>query len=197
MEKARQFAAKAPERERLLIEAQYARRFEKNPEKYLALLKQLADRYPNDKQFRFELGLFYQQQTDEVEKAIEEFNRALTLDPGYGVALLQLGVAYYMVGKQEKALETYQRYAAASPGDANPLDIMACYYYDIGDIDLAIEKYEEALDLKPDFRDSLVSVAYLYGLKERYADAARVLGQLVDHQTPWRQDRGLYVRGLF
>jgi serine/threonine protein kinase/Flp pilus assembly protein TadD len=197
MEKARQFAAKAPERERLLIEAQYALRFEKNPEKYLALLRQLADRYPNDKQFRFELGLFYQQQTDEVEKAIEEFNRALTLDPGYGVALLQLGVAYYMVGKQEKALETYQRYAAASPGDANPLDIMACYYYDIGDIDLAIEKYEEALDLKPDFRDSLVSVAYLYGLKERYADAARVLGQLVATKLPGARIEGYMYAAFF
>ena len=194
MEMAKRFAAKATNKERLYIEAKYVWRFEKDQEKYLSLIKQLAENYPNDKQFHFDLGIYYQQQAGDVPRAIEEFNRALRLDPGYGVALLQLGAAYAMMGNQEKALELYQRYAAASPGDANPLDIMGSYYYDIGDIDLAIEKYEEALDLKPDFRDSLVSVAYLYGLKERYADATRVLGQLV--ATKLHQSEGYWYEAF-
>ena len=184
MQKAMRYAGKATDKEKLLIEARYVQGVEKNQEKYLDLIKQLAQKFPNDKKFHFFLGIYYQQVADEKEKAIEAYSRALSLDPEYGVALLQLGSVYGQLKDYEKALELFERYAGTSPGDANPLDSMASTYYLMGDIDRAIEKYVDALDLKPDFRDSLNSVIYIYALKEDYSGAAKRLDQLVSNAIP-------------
>ena len=184
MEKAKRFAAKATEKEKLYIEANYAWGIEKDGEKYLRLLKQLSEKYPNDKQFHFDLGSYFQQVSGETEKAIREYNQALTLDPGFAGPLLQLGAHYMSMHDYPKAFEFFKRYAAASPGDPNPLDPLGAVYFHMGDLDRAVEKYEEALELKPDFRDSLNSVIYIYALKEDYSGAAKRLDQLVSNAIP-------------
>ncbi|MFQ6070793.1 MAG: protein kinase, partial [Candidatus Aminicenantales bacterium] len=130
-EKAKAFSTKATDKERLYIEASYARAIEKDPEKRFRLLKQLAEKYPKEKRVHYDLASYYRRKKM-FQKALEEFDIALKLDPSYGYAINDLGYLYSDMGNYEKAIEYFKRYAALSPEDANPLDSMAELYFRMG-----------------------------------------------------------------
>ena len=123
-EKAKTFSEKATEKERLYIEAAYAGAIEKDSEKEYHILKQIAKKYPKEKQVHFFLGLYYELRKGDFNKAMEEYNVALELDPYYGLALMELGECLVMLKKNEEAIELWKRYASFSPGDAAPIDAM-------------------------------------------------------------------------
>jgi tetratricopeptide (TPR) repeat protein len=178
MEKARALADRATEKERLFIEWSYSQRVERDTDKSFRLIKQLAERYPQEKEFHLSMGLHYQGHGD-LEKAEEEYMRTLELDPEYGAGTNQLGWVYVMKKEYPKAVEFFQKYALLSPGDADPLDSMAGAYFDMGDLDKTIEKFQEALDVQPDFNASLLGIPYLYALKEDYSEAMKRLDQMI------------------
>ncbi len=179
LERAIKFSDKATEKERLQIEAASAERIEKDPARRLRILQQLTGAYPREKEFHEALGTYYVWNTDKVDKAIEEFRRALELDPNYAWALNMLGLIYSRRGEYEKALPILTRYVELSPGDANPLDSLANLYYAMGDLDKTIEILTEALALKPDFYVSLIQIPHVYALKEDHPEAVRWLERLV------------------
>jgi serine/threonine protein kinase/Tfp pilus assembly protein PilF len=162
-EKAKVLSQKASEKERLYIEAGYADSIENNREKEFRLYQQMAQKYPKEKEAHYELG-FYYDRSRIFDKAIEEYNKALELDPNYG---------YTDMGNYEKAIEYFNKYTSVSPGDANPLDSMAELYFRMGKLDEAIAKYKEALQVKPDFFDTYLRIGYIFALKENYAEAMK------------------------
>lgn len=179
MEKAKKFAEKAPEKERLFIEARYVQNVEGNGGKYSQLLKHLVEKYPQEKRFHLLEGMHYQNALGDPEKAEQEYRKVLELDPRYGIAINMM--AFLSIQKKDypRALELFQEYAAISPGDANPLDSMAYTYYWMGDLDRTLEKFGEALDVKPDFPNSVWGIAYVYALRQDYSEAVKRLDRLI------------------
>ncbi len=175
-EKAKEFSYKATEKERLYIEASYAGGIEENPEKRFRILEQLAKKYPKEKRVRVYLGRYYRNK-GLLHRAIEELHKALELDPHYGVALYRVAYNYAEIGDYAQAIEYFKRYASVSPGDANVFDSMGDLYFQMGQLDEALTQYKEALFVKPDFYVSSGNIAYIYALKEDYAEAMK----WVDH----------------
>ncbi len=169
LRKAKEFSEKATEKERLFILAEYASSIEKDSEKRIRILKELIEKYPNEKDAHFELGFTYQNR-GLFAGAIEEYQRALELAPTDGFILNQLGYLYSDMGEYEKAVECFQRYAALYPEDANPVDSMAEQYFRMGRLDEAIAKYKKVLEIKPDFGVGY-RIAYIYALKEDYSES--------------------------
>jgi tetratricopeptide (TPR) repeat protein len=170
-EKAKQYAHKATEKERLYIEAAYAAWVEKNQEKGLQILKSLAEKYPKEKRVHHFLAVWYSIR-NLFREALEEYTKTLELDPNFGPGLNDLGYAYSNMGDFEKALEYFERYASVSPGDANPFDSMAEIYFKMGKLDQALVKFKEALAARPDFEADW-KIAYVYMLKEEYDEAIK------------------------
>jgi eukaryotic-like serine/threonine-protein kinase len=156
--KAKVFSAKATEKERLFIEADYALLAEKNPAKHLGILKDIEKRYPKEKQAYWLQGVYFRSVAKDYEKAIEQFNRALELDPDYIDALLGLSVTYIELENYTKAIEVLERYAKLAPLDPNALDTISWVNFLMGDVDQAIAKENEALELKPNFYWSLIDI---------------------------------------
>jgi serine/threonine protein kinase/Tfp pilus assembly protein PilF len=175
-EKAKALSQKASEKERLYIEARYAVSIENSLEKQFRIYQQMVKKYPKEKQVHYELG-FYYDGNRMFDKAIEEYSRALELDPNYGFALNQVAYIYTDTGNYEKAIEYFKKYAAVSPGDANPLDSTAELYFRMGRLDESIAKYKEALQVKPDFFDTYWRIGYIFALKENYAEAMKWVDQ--------------------
>jgi len=128
--KAKEFSSKATEKERLIIEAQYARHFEKDREKQILLTEQLVKKYPREKEAFVALARYYGGRND--EKALEMYNRALDLDPDYGEAHNFLGIFYLDRRKFEKAQYHIKKYVAIYPNEANPLDTLANVNFYLG-----------------------------------------------------------------
>jgi len=179
-EKAKIFSERVTEKEKLYIDADYARRIERDQEKRLRILEQLVKKYPKEKLARYYLGRYYQGTDD--HKAIEEYNKALELDPNYAFVLNQIAYTYAFsdVEDYEKAIEYLERYASLSPGEPNPFDSMGEVYFRMGKLDEAVAKYKEALKIKPDFFWSNWNIAYIYALKEDYAEAMKWINIFID-----------------
>jgi serine/threonine protein kinase/Flp pilus assembly protein TadD len=196
-EMAKKHSEKASEKERLYIEAVYAGAVERNQEKRLRVLQELTNKYPQEKQFHYDLGRFYEDRANYPE-AIAEHEKALTLDPNFGPALNQAGYDYTAIGDLENALEYFKRYAAANPGDANPIDSMAELYFRQGKFDEAKAKYQEALEIRPDFYQSCGSLSYIYALEENYPEARHWLEELIARaQTPSDKMEGNWLKPYF
>jgi tetratricopeptide (TPR) repeat protein len=178
---AKVLAQKATERERLYIDAYYAQFIEKDPEKKFRFLKELIQKYPKEKRAHFYLAHHYNSK-GLFSEAIEEFNRAVKLDPNYGLALNDLAYTYSYIGDFEKAIVYIKKYASICPEDANVFDSMGEIYLKMGRLDDAIEKYKEALEIMPDFGSDWV-IAYIYALKEDYSEAMKWIDQFI-HMAP-------------
>ena len=192
LQKAKEYAHKATEKERLYIEAQYAARMENDPEKQHGLLKELTEKYPQEKFALYELGNYYRVNNQPAE-AIRKFEGALALDPSFGPALNLLGYAYAATGEFEKAEAAFVRYISTNPGDANPVDSLAELYLRMGQLDKAEAKYKEALALQPDFIGSCAGLTYLFALRENYNEMERWLNEFVSRATPTQKMEGLWI----
>jgi len=198
IEKAKSFSEKVTDKERLYIESYYANYIERNSEKYLAILQNITKKYPKEKLAHYLLGMYYQNRVLDKDKAIEEYNKALELDPNYGISLNQIAYIYVEMKNYEKAIEYFKKYASASPGDANPIDSMAEAYFWMGSLDEAIAKYKEALEVKPDFYMSMHNIQYVYALKEDYSEALKWIDKYIDiAPSPGIKRAGYLWKGFY
>ncbi len=170
---AKAHSEKATEKERLYIEAKFANRIERNSEKRFRILTELLDKYPKEKDAHYELGFYYRTR-GMYDEAVEENQKALSLDPNMGPSLNMLGYNYSDLGEYEKAIKAFEKYAEVRPEDANPLDSMAEQYFRMGNLDKAIEKFYEALEIQPDFGCEL-RLAYVHALKQDYSETLRLI----------------------
>jgi tetratricopeptide (TPR) repeat protein len=183
IERANALSWRAPEKERLFIEARHAYVIERNPAKRQSLIEELTRKYPQEKRFHDDLGVIYRLQGLNRE-AEQEFEKALQLDPNYGAVVNELAYTYADEELYEKAIETLQRYASLSPGDANPFDSMGELYLMIGRLDESVARYTEAVHVKPDFTGAYMSLAYVFALKEEYSECLRCLDDLLKSGPP-------------
>jgi len=185
-----------PGKDGLYIQAMFAARQHKDPEEYPLLLQEIIKQYPQEKRSHYELGRYYQKQ-GRIDKAIEEFQAALQLDPDFGFVLNHLAYVFGSRGDFERALSLLQRYAAVSPGDANPFDSLGEMYFLMGRLDEAVEKFKEALAVKPDFGAEW-RIAYIYALKEDYGLALEWIDRYLENApTPGLQTAGLIWEAFY
>jgi len=177
LEKAKAFSGKATEKERLYIEAAYARRVEKNTDKEVRILQEIAAKYPKEKEVHSSLFAIYRQKKMFPE-AIAEANKALELDPKWATILNQLGFMYIATGDLGKAEDYLKKAVSVAPEDANPLDSLGQLYFLTGRLDEAIAQYKEAVRIKPNFGSEDI-IAYIYSIKGDYAEAMSWLDQFI------------------
>ena len=181
-EKAKALSDRATEKERLYIEAAYARTIEQDADKRFQILKKIARQYPEEKRVHQRLASHYRGQR-RFYQAVEEYKKVLELDPNFGWALNELAYMYTDIEEFDQAAEYFQRYAEISPGDANPVDSMGELFFRMGRLDEAIEKYTEALEIKPDFYYAYWEIAYVYALKQMYGETFEWIDRYIE-QAP-------------
>jgi len=195
-QKAAQHYQKAPERERLMVASALAANVEKDLEKSFGLMKEVVEKYPKYKWAHFYLGIGYERQKMPSE-AIEQLTIALQLDPTFGAALNQLGYVYAESGEFERAIDCFRRYADVNPGDANPFDSMAELYFKMGRLDEAIAKYKEVLEINPHFSRTNLGLAYMYVLKEQFAEGMASVQQFISQaSSPGLKAEGYWNRSI-
>jgi len=177
LKKAKELSAKAPEKDRLYIEAEYARRIEKDSEKRFRILQEIATRYPKEKDTHHILALYYQGRKMYPE-AIAEAEKGLALEPKSPPFLNTLGFICADAGDLAKAEEIFKQAIAVEPGDANPLDSLGEFYYRTGRLDEAIDAYKQAVKIKPDF-SSDERIAYIQAVKGNYREAQSSIDQFI------------------
>ncbi len=133
--------------------------------------KRMEEAYSN-------LGLIYAAQRN-YTKAIESFNKALSLRPARPTTLNGLGTVLYARGKIKEAMEKWQQTVEIDPK-------FAPAYYNIGnafendkDNQAAIEAYAKALKVNPSMADAYYRIGTIYYRDSHPAQALLLLAQAV------------------
>ena len=168
--------------EQLMIAARQAAWIENDPVRENALLKQLADLFPNDKRAHLYLASSYAGR-EETDQAIAEFEKAIALDKDFARAHYQLGYVYFPKGEFEKAEEHFQAYLKLAPSEPNPHDCLADLYMKMGRFEEAIRHYEKAVELDPHFSASQLKIGSCCVLLGRYEEGRRAMEKAKGMET--------------
>ena len=87
--------------------------------------------------------------TGKLEKAFEDFNRAIKIDPQLAGGYLGRANTLNMMGRYEKSIEDYDTVLEIDPKLANAYINRAIAYSHLGEYEKAIADYEKGLKLDP------------------------------------------------
>ncbi len=183
---------KATERDRYMIEAMFAANFERDQQAADSLLRELIDKYPEEKEARYQLGVFYDA-TDRDEEGRAIIREAVRLDPYYAPGINHLAYMAGRAGDAEEADSLSLRYLELEPGQANPHDSRGEILEMIGRNEDAREEFKAALEIEPGF---LASLEHLVRSHLRENDPAGAREALEPHMEPESADAAVYARRL-
>ena len=87
--------------------------------------------------------------TGKPEKALEDFNRAIKIDPKIAAGYLGRANTLNMIGRYGKAIDDYNIVLEIDPKLANAYINRAIAYSHLGEYEKAIADYEKGLELDP------------------------------------------------
>ncbi|MDH4222224.1 MAG: protein kinase [candidate division Zixibacteria bacterium] len=145
--------------------------YEMNWLRLIEELKRIVERYPEEEEAFYSLGIAYFYRLRDYEEAVHYFNKAIEIDPLYKDPYNDLAYTYNAIGDFEKSIWAINQYISLAPDEANPYDSRGDLYAWNGKIEKAVESYKKALEIKPDFYISLEKLGHMYLFKREYAKA--------------------------
>ena len=149
---------KASEGERLTILAFQANN-DGNPAKWVEYSKQLASAYPEDERAHTILGNAYFFGEQDYEKAREELQKAIDVEPNFAPAYNMLGYSHSALSDYPAAEKAFKKYIELVPNDPNPYDSYGELLMKTGKFDESITQYRKALSVDPHFVASHFGIA--------------------------------------
>jgi len=146
-----------------------------NNEKVYELIKQLAEKFPNDKRTLYIYGNQLYNLERNSEKALEYYNKALAIDPNYSPVYNMIGYTYASMGKFDKALEALGKYVELQPDHFNPHDSYGEILMTVGRYDEALQHFKQADALKPNVYYVLRHIAITISAQGKYNEAKEYL----------------------
>jgi tetratricopeptide (TPR) repeat protein len=130
----------------------------------------------------FEKGNEYTE-AQEYEKAITEFEAALSKDPEHVSSRVNLGVVYYQVGRLEEAIEQYEAAIELQPKDADIHSNLAAAFVQQGKLDQALESYQTAIELNPDLAEAHFGLGVVHIQAGRIEEAVQAIERFQELDT--------------
>jgi lipoprotein NlpI len=114
-------------------------------------------------------GLAYSK-TRNYNRAIQDLNESIRLDPNLGFSFYNRGVAYHEMGQYERAIQDYNKAVALEPNEGVPLIGRGNSYLDMGEVDRAFRDFDDAIRLKPGYVKARGNAYFLLG---RFGEAVQ------------------------
>lgn len=121
-----------------------------------------AKLFPDRAASQFSLGLYYDEQKNELGKAAECYLRAIKLNPDYVAAYKNLGNVYVRLKDYPKALEAYGKAASLNPKSAQSLSNMGSIHYSQSNFKEALKFYLRSYEADPKYSIACKNLANTY-----------------------------------
>lgn len=114
-----------------------------------------------------------------VDRAFEEFRKAVALDPHYARPHYNMAALYSRKGQADEAIAEYEQSIALNPQDAVSYNGLGLAYSTKGEVDRAIQEFNRAVALKPGFVAAYSNLGNAYaekGLADKAIEALKKTG---------------------
>lgn len=116
----------------------------------------------------------------QLEKAMQDFDRAVSLDPSYYRAYNNRGAVYSEMGRLDKAMEDIDRSLALNPRSDISYNNKGMVYGKTGSFDKAIEQFNKAIEMNPDYPGAYSNRGLAYSLIGEHDRALRDLNRALE-----------------
>ena len=115
------------------------------------------------------------------DKAINDYGKAINLDPGCSDAYINLSEVHWQIGQSEKALADLTNLINIDSLNAKAYQKRSFIYENnYQDHSKAISGFTRAVEIDPDFTDAYYSRAVIYYRVKQYNDALADLNKIID-----------------
>ncbi|OGW56454.1 MAG: hypothetical protein A2Z09_01380 [Nitrospirae bacterium RBG_16_43_8] len=171
---------------------------ENNIQKAFVELQQAVELNPKDRDVLYMIGIIYLLNYDDSPKAIDFFQKAVSVDPDFSEAHNNLGFAYEKSRKFNEAIDSYKKALSnlkyRSPEKA--YNSLGRVYYRLGKYDEAIDAYNNSLKRMPELYISYYGLALCYNAKGRYGDASLAISKAIEVDPVYKGSKSKAVNDL-
>src|SRR3989344_2576025 len=125
---------------------------------------------PNDAEAYNNRGFNYYLSGD-IDRAIEDYNKAIAINPDSVEAYNNRGFAYHKKGQYDMAIEDFNKAITLNPNDAEAYYIRGLAYHNNGQYDKAIEDFNKAIALDPNNAEAYHNRGVIYYSNGQYDKA--------------------------
>jgi tetratricopeptide (TPR) repeat protein len=172
-EKVRENMDRLPERQQLLVQAEFA-----EPDEALVILEETIARFPDEEEAYLLLSGLLMREFHEPEKLLDVMELAVSALPQSGHIRNQYGYALLNQGRYTEAIRELETYVRLSPKEPNAHDSLGEAYLVSGQPENALEQYARALEVNPSFGSSNIGRAWAFGMLGRYDETLMELAAL-------------------
>ena len=118
----------------------------------------------------FNLGMYYSEK-GRADEAIEQFKKALKINPRYARAHNNLGIAYTGKGMLKEAIYEYERAIDIDPHHKRAYYNLGVVYFEQGDFDRAMVEFKNAININPNYAKAHYNLGNTYDKKGLWEEA--------------------------
>jgi|GEM_PF-469913 len=115
-------------------------------------------------------GAYYLVQ-GEHQKAIQEFEKAIQINPNYDAAYQNLGVTQLSSGRSEEAIINLQKAIQLNPNNAVNYFSLASLYQSLGKLQEALRNYQKSLEIDSDYVQACCGIGTSYMMLNNFKEA--------------------------
>lgn len=115
---------------------------------------------PSGQNIHNNLGDVYARNGD-MPKAVEEFQKAIEINPNYADAYHNLANTYQQMGQNDAAVANYEKALSINPQLWQSYQNLAAMYFNSGQYDLALENIKKALEISPSDQNLQSALKYI------------------------------------
>jgi tetratricopeptide (TPR) repeat protein len=130
----------------------------------------------------------------EYDRAIQDDDEAIRLDPSNALALNSRGIAHKDKGEYDRAIQDYDEAIRLNPSYASAFNNRGIVYVDKGEYDRAIQDYGEAIRLDPSFASAFNNRGAAYDAIGDYDRAIQNFDEAIELNPSYEE--ALYNRGI-
>ncbi|MEM4367230.1 MAG: AAA family ATPase [Candidatus Anstonellales archaeon] len=146
-----------------------------------------------DSKTYYHIGNEYYDRGD-YEKAIENYNMAILLNPLFSEAYFNRALSYYHLKNYDKGIADYGKCAELDPKNPIIYNNRGDAYYRKGDYASAIKDYDKAISLNPNYMKAFYNRGLSYASLEDYDNAVKDFGRVIELKPDFVE--AYHLRGL-
>ena len=148
---------------------------------------------PTDARTYYHRGNGYYEKGD-YDKAIENYNMAIVLNPNFPEAYFNRGLSYYNKKQFDKSVGDYTKAAELDPRNAVIYNNRGDAYYRKQDFDRAIVDYDKAIALNPKYLKAFYNRGLAYACQQDYERAVKDFDKVIELNPSFAE--AYHIRGL-